>query len=166
MLPLRRPGQLPLGSPTEELYARIDMIVHKALPIGSRMAVYARAGASGSHSGTVDDQVKKVTAHASERGLQVVATYTDVGGGSQVGPGLAEMIQAARGDNRAFSAVLADDAERVGRSVKIVRAVIDSLSEVGVSLWTIGRSGEIKLLDAAAAGFVGPLREVGMRTSR
>jgi len=152
--------------PPKYFNARIDMNVERALPIGSRIALYARAGASGSHSGTVDDQVKKVNDHASKLGLQIVATYTDVGGGSQVGPGLAEMIQTAREHDRAFSAVLTEDAGRVGRSVKILRDVIEALSESDVSLWTIHPSGEIRRLDAATAGYVEPFREVGIRTYR
>jgi len=94
-----------------------------------KCAIYARVSTSDQR---VDNQLFDLRLFAQQRGLEVVAEYTDVGvsGSKARRPGLDAMLKDAR--RRKFSVVIVAAFDRLARSTKHFLSVIDELDSLGV----------------------------------
>jgi DNA invertase Pin-like site-specific DNA recombinase len=94
-----------------------------------RCAIYARVSTSDQR---VDNQLYDLRQFATQRGLEVVCEFTDVGvsGSKARRPGLDAMLCDAR--KRKFAVVIVAAFDRLARSTKHFLTVVDELDSLGV----------------------------------
>jgi DNA invertase Pin-like site-specific DNA recombinase len=94
-----------------------------------RCAIYARVSTSDQR---IDNQLYDLRQFAAQRGLEVVAEYTDVGisGRKARRPGLDAMLRDAR--KRKFAVLIVVSFDRLARSTKHFLTVVDELDSLGV----------------------------------
>jgi DNA invertase Pin-like site-specific DNA recombinase len=94
-----------------------------------RCAIYARVSTSDQR---VDNQLFDLRQFAAQRGLEVVAEFTDVGisGSKARRPGLDTMLRDAR--KRKFSVLIVAAFDRLARSTKHFLSVVDELDSLGI----------------------------------
>jgi len=97
--------------------------------VNQRCAVYARVSTP---EQCIDNQLYDLRQFATQRGLEVVAEYTDVGisGSKCRRPGLDAMLMDAR--KRKFNVLIVSAFDRLARSTKHFLTVIDELDSLGV----------------------------------
>lgn len=94
-----------------------------------RCAIYARVSTSDQR---VDNQLFDLRQFAAQRGLEVVAEFTDVGisGSKARRPGLDAMLRDAR--KRKFTVLIVAAFDRLARSTKHFLSVVDELDSLGI----------------------------------
>jgi DNA invertase Pin-like site-specific DNA recombinase len=94
-----------------------------------RCAIYARVSTPDQR---VDNQLYDLRQFAAQRGLEVVAEFTDVGisGSKARRPGLDAMLREAR--KRKFTVLIVAAFDRVARSTKHFLGVVDELDSLGI----------------------------------
>jgi DNA invertase Pin-like site-specific DNA recombinase len=94
-----------------------------------RCAIYARVSTSDQR---VDNQLYDLRQFAAQRGLEVVAEYTDVGisGSKARRPGLDAMLRDAR--KRKFTVLIVSAFDRIARSTKHFLGVVDELDSLSI----------------------------------
>jgi site-specific DNA recombinase len=133
-----------------------------------RVAIYARYSSERQNDRSIADQVSVCTRHAVARGWDVVGVHSDaaISGAAMANrPGLLAALDAAeRGD---FDALLAEDEDRLARSLEHLAHVVNRLRAAGVAVSTL-QTDVVETLHVAFKGLIAEdyLRNLSAKTRR
>ncbi|QIG47088.1 recombinase family protein [Nordella sp. HKS 07] len=135
-----------------------------------RWAIYARySDEEKQNAKSIDDQVHECRAEIARKGGgDVVLTFADAGKSgfhTAQRPQYLAMVRALK--ERGFDALMAEDTDRLARSLKEMASLHDIAEYAGVELWTIV-DGRLTMMHAAWKGISGQdfLRNLAVKTRR
>lgn len=134
-----------------------------------RWAVYARYSDDMQNPKSIDDQVSEARAVISAKGGKVVAIYSDAarsGAHTAQRPEYQRMFRAMR--EGVFDAIIAEDTDRLARSLKEMAALYDEAQHNEIELWTTAEGQIASSMQVAFKGLMGQdfLRNLGVKTRR
>jgi len=134
----------------------------------TRAALYARYSSDRQNENSVADQLELGRRHATARGWEVVAEFSDaaISGGAMANrPGLVGLLAAA--DARAFDVVLVEDTDRLARNREHDAHVYNRLADAGVSIATF-TTDKVTVIESALKGLMNELYvvQLGEKTKR
>ncbi|HQT53586.1 MAG TPA: recombinase family protein, partial [Phenylobacterium sp.] len=134
----------------------------------TRVALYARYSSDRQNERSVGDQIDLLTRYAEGKGWEVGRTFSDaaISGSTMANrPGLLDAISAAeRGE---YDVLLAEDEDRIARSLEHLAHVVNRLQDAGAQLATPS-SGMVQTMHVAMKGLIAEdfLRNLSAKTKR